>query len=297
MSRSAVRRRVALSQNFLHNRGLIDRLLEQSSIGPDDLVVEIGPGTGIITAGLAQRCHQVLAVEKDPELARRLRRRFAGAPNVAVFATDFLGFPLPATPYKVCASIPFNITAAIVRKLTDEAWTPEDAYLVVQREAAAKIAGGPGESLVGALLKPWFAPAITHRFRPTDFAPPPRVDVVMLRLRKRGPPLVAREDARRYRDFVAAVFTAWQPTVGQAVAHLLDQRAPAWITEETELDLDRPPTALPFEEWLALFAAVRTLDDGAWRKIDGAEERLRRQQAGVQKVHRTRVGPQAKMRT
>ncbi|MGH2562026.1 MAG: 23S ribosomal RNA methyltransferase Erm [Thermomicrobiales bacterium] len=295
MSSSSIRRRIALSQNFLHSRKLVDRLLAQSSISGEDLVVEIGPGTGIITERLAQRCHEVLAVEADPELARRLRRRFAGVPNVAVFATDFLAFPLPATAYKVFASIPFNITAAIMTKLTGGAWTPDDAYLVVQCEAAAKILGGPGESMVGSLLKPWFEPALIHRFRPTDFIPPPGVDVVMLRLRKRGPPLVTREDARCYRDFVVAVFTAWQPTVRQALSHLVGKQFELEVKRQSGFDLDQPPTALSFDEWLALFASIRDANgNGTWRKIDGAEERLRQQQAGLQKVHRTRAGAQAK---
>ena len=71
------------------------RLLDRSGIAPDDLVIEIGPGRGIITGRLATRCRQVLAVEKDPLLVEELRSRFADAGNVALFASDFLHFPLP----------------------------------------------------------------------------------------------------------------------------------------------------------------------------------------------------------
>jgi len=72
------RRSVRYSQNFLHDRRLVGRLLARSSIGPDDVVYEIGPGRGIITEALAARCRRVVAVEKDPLLAARLQRRFAG---------------------------------------------------------------------------------------------------------------------------------------------------------------------------------------------------------------------------
>src|SRR5215510_1463281 len=80
--------------------------------------------------------------------------------------------------------------AAIVSRLTAASNPPRDAYLVVQREAAERFVGKPRPTLVAALLMPWFEASIVHRFRATDFAPAPRVDVVMLRLHKRGPPFV-----------------------------------------------------------------------------------------------------------
>lgn len=288
---SAVHRRsVAYSQNFLRSRRLVDRLLERSSIGTDDLVVEIGPGRGVITERLAARCHQVLAVEKDPDLAERARDRVAGTANVAIFASDFLAFPLPATPYKVFANIPFNITAAIMTKLTSGSSPPEDAYLVAQREAAAKFLGEPRETLYALLLKPWFEPTLVYRFSRTDFVPAPRFEVVLLRLRRRESPLVDPRDAPLFRDLVVAVFTAWQPTLRDAFARILPPRALARLERRAGTDLDRPPMSVPLAAWLDLFAAFRAVDDErALRAIRGAEAALRRQQAGLAKVHRTRT--------
>jgi 16S rRNA A1518/A1519 N6-dimethyltransferase RsmA/KsgA/DIM1 with predicted DNA glycosylase/AP lyase activity len=77
----------------------VERLLNRSGIGADDLVIEIGPGRGVITERLAARCRQVLAVEQDPVLVEALRIQFAHAPNVVLFAGDFLNFPLPLTTY------------------------------------------------------------------------------------------------------------------------------------------------------------------------------------------------------
>src|SRR5215213_7675673 len=178
--------RIAYAQNFLCSPELVERLLDRSGIGPDDLVIEIGPGRGVITERLAARCRQVLAVEQDPDLAEELRVQFAHAPNVALFAGDFLGFPLPLTTYKVFANIPFNITAAIFGKLTSGNSPPVDAYLTVQREAADRFLGIPRQTLVAVLLQPWFQPTVVHRFLPVDFAPRPGVEVVLLRLRRRS---------------------------------------------------------------------------------------------------------------
>jgi len=112
----------------------------------------------------------------------------------------------------------------------------DDTFLVVQREAAERHCGVPSETLAGLLLKPWFAPSIVHRFHRDDFTPKPSVEVVMLRLRKRGPPLVASEDAQAYRDLVVSGFTAWRPTIGDALAQPFGQRAARRLLDTAALD-------------------------------------------------------------
>ena len=283
------RRSVVYSQNFLRSGRLVDRLLDRSSIGPGDLVWGIGPGRGRITERLARRCRQVVAIEKDPGLVVSLRRRFAGTPNVAVREGDFLRCRLPDGPYKVFASIPFNVTTEIVTRLTAAPRPPDDAYLVVQREAAGRIVGGPRESLYGLLLKPWFEPSVVHRFRRTDFDPAPRVDAVMLRLRKRGPLLIGAREARLYRDFVAYGFTAWRPSLLEALAGLLGRRGAEAAVRSAGVDPGATPSSVCFEQWLCLFGALQAGDGRLARCVGGAEERLRRRQRGLRKVHQTRV--------
>jgi 23S rRNA (adenine-N6)-dimethyltransferase len=286
---SSLHHRIAYSQNFLCSPQLVERLLDHSGIGADDLVIEIGPGRGVITERLAARCRQVLAVEQDPVLVEELRSQFAHAPNVALFAGDFLTFPLPLTTYKVFANIPFNITAAIVGKLTSGTSPPVDTYLAVQREAAARFMGTPQETLVAVLLKPWFEPTVVHRFRPTDFFPRPGVAVVLLRLRRREVPLVASRDAALFGDFAAYVFTAWQPKVREALARILPKRLVADIERTARVSLACPPSDIPFTAWIALADAFRTVAAERVTAVEGARERLKRQQLHLQKVHRTRA--------
>ncbi len=284
--------RIALSQNLLRSRRLVAQLIERSTLARPDLVVEIGPGRGIITERLAASCRQVLAIEKDAALADDLSARLAGLSHVVVFNADFLAFPLPLTPYKVFANIPFNVMTAVVTKLTTDSRPPEDAYLVVQREAAQRFLGEPRASLRAVLLKLWFEPTLIHHFRRTDFDPAPQVEVVLLRLRKRGPPLVSPADAQDFRDLVVFAFTAWQPTLRAAFAPVLDAPTLRRIERRTGCDLGRPPTAVPFPAWLDLFATIRdAAGERATRAIRGAEDRLRRQQAGLDKIHRTRASP------
>ncbi|MGE5223588.1 MAG: ribosomal RNA small subunit methyltransferase A, partial [Omnitrophica WOR_2 bacterium] len=197
------------SQNYLKAERLAAALLDKSSLGREDLVYEIGPGKGILTAQLARRCKQVIAIEKDPHLAAMLQRKFAGQPGVTIRSGDFLHDCPPIGPYKVFANIPFNITSAIVTRLVGTTHPPVDAFLIMQKEAAQVYLGRPNETLRALLLKPWFAVENVHHFRRSDFVPEPRVDVVMLRLRKRGPPLVCDKDQRLYRDFIVYSFTCW----------------------------------------------------------------------------------------
>ncbi len=283
------RRSLRHSQNFLHSPRLVEFLLNIADIGPDDLVCEIGPGRGIITERLARRCRRVVAIEKDPALAAVLRGRFAGLPGIAVHQADFLDSPLPEEPHKVFASIPFNITAAIVTKLTTAPCAPDEACLIMQREAAEKFAGEPRESLGAVLLKPWFEPAIVYRFRRDDFAPAPRVDVVMLRLRKRGPPLLPAADRQRFRDFVTYGFTAHQ-TLRAAFAPLLGAHRWRRVAGDVGLAPADDPAAARFEQWLILFQLFKLFADArALEAVAGADARLRERQAGLRKLHRTRV--------
>jgi 23S rRNA (adenine-N6)-dimethyltransferase len=231
----------------------------------------------------------VLAVEQDPVLVEELRVQFAHAPNVALFAGDFLSFPLPLTTYKVFANIPFNITAAIVGKLTSGTSPPVDTYLAMQREAAVRFMGTPQETLVAVLLKPWFEPTVVHRFRPTDFFPRPGVAVVLLRLRRREEPLVAPCEAALFRDFAAYVFTAWQPTVREALTRILPRRLVADIERTAGVSLVCPPSDIPFTAWISLVDTFRAVAGERVAAVEGARERLRRQQLHLQKVHRTRT--------
>src|SRR5215213_7151741 len=281
--------RIAYAQNFLCNPELVERLLDRSGIGADDLVIEIGPGRGLITERLAARCRQVLAVEQDPVLVEELQGRFAHTSNVALFAGDFLSFPLPLTAYKVFANIPFNITAAIVGKLTSGTSPPSDTYLAVQREAAARFMGTPRETLVSVLLEPWFEPTVVHRFRPTDFIPRPGVAVVLLRLRRREAPLVASRDAALFGDFAAYAFSAWQSTVREALARILLRRLVVDVERAAGVSLACPPSDIPFTAWISLADAFRTVAGERIAAVEGSRERLNRQQVHLEKVHPTRA--------
>lgn len=282
------------SQNFLCDPRLVQHLLALANIEPDATVVEIGPGKGIITDELAHHCRNIIAVEKDRALAERLRCRYVALPHIAIHVADFLTFPLPETPYKVFANIPFSITHDIVTRLTSAAYPPDDAYLIMQREAAEKFCGIPRESLYAVLLKPWFDLDILYHFRRNDFHPVPRVDVVMLRLRKRGPPLIAAHERQLFRDFAAYGFVTRQPTITHILRGILTHRQRQQASKLCAINLAATPSAISFPQWLQLFHYfMHVASPHARQVIIGSEQRLRHHQADLHKIHRTRVGRKA----
>ncbi len=280
------------TQNFLRDPQLVERLLTASSIGPDDVVYEIGPGAGILTDCLSRRARRVVAIELDATLAETLRRRYAANPRVEVYTGDFLEYALPRQPYKVFANIPFAYTHEIVTRLTGAACPPEDAYLIMQREAAEKFCGVPREYLYAVLLKPWFMLEITHQFRRGDFTPAPSVEVVMLRIQKRGPPLIAADERQLFRDFAVYGFTARQPTFDRILRGILSHRQRREALRHCHIEPDATPSTIAFSQWLQLFHYfARVASPQAHEAITGSERRLRRQQADLRKLHRTRKPP------
>ena len=277
------------TQNFLRDPRLVGRLLAASSISPDDIVYEIGPGAGALTDGLAQQAQRVVAIELDAALAEILRRRYASNPRVEVHTGDFLEYALPQQPYKVFANIPFAYTHEIVTRLTSASCPPQDAYLIMQREAAEKFCGERREYLYAVLLKPWFMLEITHQFRRGDFMPAPSVEVVMLRIQKRGPPLIAADERQLFRDFAVYGFTARYPTFDHILRGLLSHRQRREAMRLCSIEPGATPSTIAFAQWLDLFHYfARVASPEARHTIAGSERRLRLQQADLRKLHRTR---------
>jgi 23S rRNA (adenine-N6)-dimethyltransferase len=251
------RRQVFLAQNFLRSPGLVRQLVANSSIGPCDVVYEIGPGNGIITTELARAVKRVVAIEKDPELVRRLRERFRGIENIEIIERDFLQFSIREHDYKIFANIPYSITASIVRKILYAPPVPREAYLILQKEPARKFAGRPSETLFSLLAKPFVEFQIVAELKRTDFEPVPNVDSVQLHIARRYAPLVQKEDAAVYREFVQYGFGRWKRYLRSALKPFFTYKQWKRLSQDLRFPLNATPTELTFEQWLGLFKAFK----------------------------------------
>jgi 23S rRNA (adenine-N6)-dimethyltransferase len=201
------RRRRAYGQNVLASRALAAQLVRDARIAPDDVVVELGAGTGVLTAELARRAERVQAVELDPAWARALRSRFAGRGGVRVVEGNMLEVPLPSESFRVVANVPFSLTTRLLHRLLDDPATSlVRADLVLQWEVARKRARKPRNALA-ASWSPWWRFRLGRRIPRTAFRPRPNVDAGVLVAERRRQPLLPVENARPFAAFVEAFFS------------------------------------------------------------------------------------------
>src|SRR5271157_6028219 len=144
LARAGVRPAKSRGQNFLTSGGVADRIVAAAELSESEAVVEIGPGLGILTEKIAARPRRSLTlVEIDPRLAARLQERFADDARVRVINADFLEIDFAALagdrPVKVIGNLPFNVAAAMLRRLCDSSRVVSRMVLMFQREVAARI--------------------------------------------------------------------------------------------------------------------------------------------------------------
>lgn len=245
------------SQVFFRSEKLVNDLVERSSIGDQDLVVEIGPGEGIITEKLAQKARRVMAIEKDPQLCQELQNKFRNTPNVEIRQGDALEFEMPDESYKVFANPPFAIEGRLVRKLVNGESPPNDTYLVMRRGVARRMAGIPKEGQFSVLHKPRFEVKIFHDFNKDDFRPKPLVSSSMISFEKREKPLVSEQDQDSFEAFVRQGFGGQGRRIKQKLAMLFSPSELNQIAQEHGFGVNDRPTDLTFDQWLGIFDALK----------------------------------------
>lgn len=198
-----------MGQNFLVRADLAARIVEHCRVEPDDVVVEIGPGAGALTPGLAARARAVVAVEKDGGLAALLREELAEMPRVEVLEGDFLDVDLAAVAREhraerlvVAGNIPYNITTPLLERIFAQKRVVGSAVLLVQKEYAERLAAAAGTPAYGsltlfaryhALLEPLLL------VRAAAFWPRPDVDSMLVRFRLRDQPPVEADEELLFR--------------------------------------------------------------------------------------------------
>ena len=245
-------RRRILSQNFLYNRTLVNKLIRNSSIGKNDIVLEIGPGTGIITRELLTRSRNVIAIEIDPHLYKFLKKQFSRTSNLQLICSDFLRYELPDCQYKVFANIPFSIEGKIIRKLLNATNPPEDCYLVMREDLAKRLSGFRQECQFSIIYKPWFTFEIVHYFKGYDFVPHTKTKCALLHFTKREIPLIRKEDKKRYIHFVCMGFNGGK-RLQHNLKNFLTHEQFRRLSKEYKFIIRSRPSDLTLEQWIGMF--------------------------------------------
>lgn len=191
----------SLGQNFLTDKNIIDKIIEESFITEDDLVIEIGPGIGTLTAEAAQRAKKVIAVEIDQNLIPILEETLAGYSNIQILNQDILKTDLAQViafegeeikGVKIIGNLPYYITTPIIMKLLEDGVPADSITVMMQKEVADRIQSGPGTKTYGAIsvAVQYYCTIEQVAAVPKEvFIPQPKVDSTVLRLdiRKKRP--------------------------------------------------------------------------------------------------------------
>ena len=245
------RTRARLAQNLFAADAPARRLVALAALAPGDLVYDLGAGTGRVTAALAAAGVRVVAVERDPTLAGKLRTRFAREGRVRVVEGDLADVPF-ASPFKVVANAPFNQTAVLLRRLLFETPGPAGATLVLQREAVWRYTG-VRTSMLSLMAQPWFELRMSEPFARRDFTPAPAVEVAVLHIARRPTPLLALGEAAAWRRFVRAAFDRGRPDARGVFRSLLSNLQWRRLCSDMRIAQGAACADLTLVQWIGLF--------------------------------------------
>jgi 16S rRNA (adenine1518-N6/adenine1519-N6)-dimethyltransferase len=258
LNRFGLRPQKGRGQNFLVDPFALDRILEAAELTPEDEVLEVGPGLGVLTKALAERARRVVAIEIDRGMVGALRDTLGDDPNVEVVEGDALLVD-PADHfgprrYKIVANIPYYITAKLLRHFFEADNRPTRVVVMVQLEVAERIVAGPGELSLLAISVQFYGRArLVGRVPANAFMPPPKVDSAILAIDVLPEPAVQIDPAAFFK-----VVSAGFAMPRKQLHNVLPQKI--WMPAETAgealaaagIDPMRRAQTLSLEEWAAL---------------------------------------------
>jgi len=257
-----------LGQHFLVDEAVLECILFAAELSHGDIVVEVGPGLGILTEGLAKRGVKVIAVELDTQLVALLKKRLAAFPDVKIIPADILKVTprqllqdnLTASElargYKVIANLPYYITSPILSHFLETQPQPSKMVVMVQKEVGEAIAAAPGKMRLLSVKTQFYSkPAIISYVPAASFYPPPKVDSVILRLDVYPQPPIEVSDVASFFDIVMHGFSAPRKQLRNSLAHSLEMPPSqvASLLEKAGIEAKRRAETLSLEEWRELW--------------------------------------------
>lgn len=259
----------SMGQNFLIDPAIPYEIAESSRANEQNGVLEIGPGIGVLTRELAKRAAKVVSIEVDERLPPLLAETMAGVDNFKLVLQDVLKVDLkaliaqefPGMPVAVCANLPYYITSPIVMKLLGDRLPIESLTVMVQKEAADRLAAAPGtraSSAISCAVSYYATSKMMFTAAPGSFYPAPKVTSAVVRMEIRATPAVQVEDEEGYFALVRAAFGQRRKTAANAIASGLGMPKDAVTAaiEAAGFDARIRPEALTLEDFAKIQNAL-----------------------------------------
>ena len=265
-------RRRALGQHYLHNRGVLDKIVRAVDPRKEELVIEVGPGRGALTFPLAEKAGRVVAVEKDSRLIPGLRERAPA--NLVLLQADVLrisfreilkNHPEFSPPAKLAGNLPYSISSPLLFKVLEEKELFDRCVFLLQKEVAQRICANSGSKRyapLSILIQMHFEAKILFTVSPSSFSPPPRVDSALIRLEKREHPLFLLPDEEAFGDFLQTAFSHRRKTLwNNLLAAEFKRAALENAFRQAGLDPKVRAESLPIEQLVRLFIRITVKKD------------------------------------
>ncbi len=215
-------------QNFLRNRGAVEKIVAAVEAQPDEIVLEIGPGEGVLTEKLVELGNRTIAIEIDPDLARRLKAKFGD--RLELREEDAVDAELPRTPYRAVGNLPYNVGTPILRRVIADPFCKR-AVFMLQKEVADRVTAKPGTESYGYLtlyVQAFASAKSVLTLEPKSFYPPPKVRSAVVVLDPHDPQLESNRD-----DVLDLISNAFRMRRKKLVNNLIGWRG---LTREQALD-------------------------------------------------------------
>ena len=260
LNRFKLRADKKLGQNFLIDENVVHQIVAAAELSEADTVLEVGPGIGTLTQGLAESKARVVAVELDTRLLPVLATTLNGYDNVRVVHGDILQVNIMeevgAPSFKVCANLPYYITTPIIFALLEKRLPMERLVAMVQKEVAERMAAQPGGKEYGALsvaIQYYTEPKIAFIVPPTSFIPAPAVDSAVIVCKRREKPPVEVCDEGLFFRVVKAAFSLRRKMLSNSLKNMgiKSEQVAKWL-ELAGVDGKRRAETLSLEDFAKL---------------------------------------------
>ena len=260
LNRFKLRADKKLGQNFLIDENVVRQIVEAAELSEADTVLDVGPGIGTLTQGLAESKAKVVTVELDTRLLPVLATTLNGYDNVRVVHGDILKVNIMeevgAPSFKVCANLPYYITTPIIFALLEKRLPMERLVAMVQKEVAERMAAQPGGKEYGALsvaIQYYTEPKIAFIVPPTSFIPAPAVDSAVIVCKRREKPPVEVCDEGLFFRVVKAAFSLRRKMLSNSLKNMgiKSEQVAKWL-ELAGVDGKRRAETLSLEDFAKL---------------------------------------------